>query len=305
MENCLVSIAVCTYNGARFLEEQLQTVVDQSYKNLEIVIVDDGSTDETLTIINGFLIRDSRIKLYQNEQNLGVVKNFEKAINLCNGRYIALCDQDDIWLPEKISLLVNNIGNDILIYHNSQLIDGGGNKLLKISDMFNMYAGDNPLAFIFYNCIPGHTCMFNRELLMDLALYGNFDSNFYHDWWIAFIAASYGSIKYLDMVLVNYRQHENSLTDLSNVKDESINANKPKYREINLAWLRKCYTVNQPYKAYIGRLIKVLETKSSKNIAQLFYLLLLESRHTYFMKKKPGVSKINYLRKASYFVMQH
>ncbi len=305
MEAKKVSIAICTYNGAQYLAEQLNTVINQTYKNLEIVIVDDGSTDNTLAVINQFAAKDSRITLYRNEQNLGVVRNFEKAIYRCAGEYIALCDQDDSWMPDKISLLVENIGDNLLIYHNSQLINEQGKLLLKISDMFNMYEGDNPLAFIFYNSIPGHSCMFNRELLNYLKLYGTFDNNFYHDWWIAFIAASYGKIKYLDRVLVNYRQHANSLTDLSNVKEDSAKQHKPKYREVNLAWLKKCYTVDDLHRAYIKKLINVLEKKSLSKVPQLFYLLLLESKYTYFMKKKSGFSKVNYLRKGSYFIMKH
>ena len=305
MEQKKVSIALCTYNGAKYIEEQLETVINQTYKNLEIIVIDDCSTDETVTIINKFAERDNRILLHQNKQNLGVIKNFEKAIYLCTGDFIALCDQDDVWLYDKIKFLVENIDDNSLIYHNSQLINDAGKHLFKISDIFNMYQGDNPLAFIFFNCIPGHTSMFNRELLTYLKLYGPFDDNFYHDWWIAFIAASYGKIKYLDKVLVNYRQHLNSLTDMSNGKEETLRIGTPKYGEINLAWLKKCYTVSQNSQVYIGNLIEVLKHRSPNYIPRLFYLLLIKSKYTYFMKKKAGISKVNYLRKASYFVMKH
>src|SRR5882762_9584184 len=93
----LVSIAICTYNGARFIRPLLQSITDQSYDDLEIIIVDDCSQDGTFDILNTFQEADRRVKLYRNEQNLGYVKNFEKAIDLCTGEYIALCDQDDIW----------------------------------------------------------------------------------------------------------------------------------------------------------------------------------------------------------------
>jgi glycosyltransferase involved in cell wall biosynthesis len=109
MQLPLVSIAMCTYNGAKFMAKQLESIINQTYKNLEIVIVDDRSTDDTVAIVEQFAKNDERIKFYQNETNLGFNKNFEKAVNLTTGDYISISDQDDIWLPTKIEDLLNAI----------------------------------------------------------------------------------------------------------------------------------------------------------------------------------------------------
>src|SRR5688500_10348209 len=93
----LVSIALCVYNGEKFLREQLDSLVNQSYPNIEIIASDDRSTDASLLILQEYADRYPYFKFGQNEQNLGYVKNFEKVISLCSGDLIALSDQDDIW----------------------------------------------------------------------------------------------------------------------------------------------------------------------------------------------------------------
>lgn len=208
----LVSIALCTYNGAKFLEEQLDSLIDQTYPNLEIVVVDDCSVDGTTAILQSYATEYPLLKFYKNEKNLGYIKNFERAITLCEGAFIALSDQDDIWEKDKIELLVSNIGSNKLIYHNSEFIDQSGNVFnRKMSDVVNMYEGDCFKPFLFFNSISGHACLFTKEL----ANYSlPFPKEIFHDRWLGFTATNLGSIKYLDQTLVRYRQHENSDTNI-------------------------------------------------------------------------------------------
>src|SRR5574344_2136916 len=97
----MISLALPTYNGEKYLREQLDSIFNQTMVPEEIVVVDDRSTDSTIQILEEYKQKYG-LKYYINEQNLGYNKNFEKAITLCQGDYIALCDQDDVWLPEKI-----------------------------------------------------------------------------------------------------------------------------------------------------------------------------------------------------------
>jgi len=101
----LASIAMCTYNGEKYLREQLDSLVAQDYPNLEIVIVDDCSTDSTPQLLEEYAGQHPNFTIHQNEQNMGFRRNFEKALKLCSGEIISLCDQDDIWFPNKISAL--------------------------------------------------------------------------------------------------------------------------------------------------------------------------------------------------------
>src|SRR4051812_29514296 len=121
MEFPLVSIIVCTYNGEQFLEEQLQSVVNQTYPNIEITISDDKSTDQTAAILKKYEEKNN-IQVRYNEMNIGFLKNFELAVGMASGNYIAFCDQDDIWLPNKIERLLGAISDHSLVYSNSLLI---------------------------------------------------------------------------------------------------------------------------------------------------------------------------------------
>jgi len=105
MANSKVSVVVCTFNGERFLHQQLESLVHQTYPNLEIIISDDKSTDSTVIIAESFQKRDPRIRIQVNKNNLGYNKNFEQAFELATGDFIAVCDQDDVWKTNKIEAI--------------------------------------------------------------------------------------------------------------------------------------------------------------------------------------------------------
>src|SRR5260370_27009832 len=98
-----ISVAMCTFNGARFLPEQLQSIALQTLQPSELVICDDGSTDGTVGILQSFALSARfPVRIFCNQETLGPARNFEKAIGLCDGEIISLCDQDDVWRPEKL-----------------------------------------------------------------------------------------------------------------------------------------------------------------------------------------------------------
>lgn len=99
-----ISVAMCTYNGSAFLQEQLDSIAAQTRLPDELVICDDGSSDSTVDIVERFAHGVSfRVQLFRNPQNLGSTRNFEQAMRLCTGDLIALSDQDDVWMPEKLA----------------------------------------------------------------------------------------------------------------------------------------------------------------------------------------------------------
>lgn len=210
MQNKLISIAMCTYNGEKFIKEQLDSILDQTYKNIEIIIVDDVSNDTTVEIIQNY--KDNRIKFFKNEKNLGFVKNFEKAISLCSGDYIALADQDDIWKNYKIEKFIQEIGDNLLIYSDAILIDKDSKEIGKelIRPVTNLISGSNTKAFLFYNCISGNTMMFSKELIKHIIPINKKFS--FHDSWIAFIANSLGKVTYTEEAMIYYRRYDEQVT---------------------------------------------------------------------------------------------
>ncbi|MCU0323414.1 MAG: glycosyltransferase family 2 protein [Chitinophagaceae bacterium] len=204
--NPLVSIAMATYNGAKYIEEQLQSIIQQTYSNLEIVIVDDCSKDNTVETIEHYQEQYPFIRLYINEQNSGVTKTFETAIQECSGEFIAISDQDDIWELNKIEILVNEIGEHDAVYSNSLLVDASGQSLNKsFTTIMNMKTYYSGAPFLLSNSVPGHTILMKQEFVQNIL---PFPPKMLFDLWIGFCAAGNNGIKFVDKTLVKYRQHE-------------------------------------------------------------------------------------------------
>ena len=297
MNKPLVSIAVCTYNGEAFLKEQLDSLIDQTYQPIEIIAVDDRSSDATLQILNSYKSKYQNFSVVENEHNLGYAKNFEKAISLCKGEYIALSDQDDVWDLNKITILVKNIGENALIYHDSEFISQDGFSLnQRVSHLLNMYEGKLNTPFLFYNCVSGHALLFKRALVKKLF---PFKKGLFHDWFIAIIATENGGIKYLNQPLVKYRQHLLSNTDILKLKKEEKINFKKKINEINLIWLR--FVVDRLKENKLTQeIISCFNEKdllSLKTRAKLFIILIKNYKLLFFGGKKTSLSKLNYIRK--------
>ena len=205
----LVSIAMTTYNGEKYLIQQLDSILTQTYKNLEVIICDDKSLDNTAKIIKEYQKSDSRIKFFPNETNLGFKKNFEKAISFCSGEYIALSDQDDIWEKNKIELLLENIKDFDLIHSACSLIDENSIQIsplwLKEDDLKYTFS-----KIIFGNSVTGCTTLFKKELLKDFFPIPR--GEYYHDWWLALLAIKGNGIVFFNKPLVKYRQHSSQDT---------------------------------------------------------------------------------------------
>jgi len=204
----LVSIAMCTYNGEQFLREQLDSLIAQDYPNIEIIIVDDCSTDSTFNILKEYQSNHSHIRAMKNPANLGFVKNFEKATSLCSGDYISLCDQDDIWFSHKISQLVDHIGESNLIYSGVQLINEKGQKIKREFLTIHRLSGKCHLGLLFANCVTGHTCLIKRQALNKALPFP--EKITVHDHWIALVSAATGGIKAHPETLSLYRQHDSN-----------------------------------------------------------------------------------------------
>ena len=206
----LVSIALCTHNGERFLRAQLESLLAQSHRELEIVACDDASTDASAAILTEHAARDPRMRVQIHSRNLGIMRNFEAAFRQCKGQYIAPCDQDDVWLPDKVSALLEAIGPASMAYGDSALMDESG-RVLGRSISRGRPSGPvhDPTAFAFGNWVSGHTCLFRRELLGFLPV----PEHFFYDWWLAAAAVASHGLVYLDRELTLYRQHADNATD--------------------------------------------------------------------------------------------
>ncbi len=220
-----ISVALCTYNAGIYLQEFIDSLVIQTITISELIVCDDYSTDSTIDILEKFkTIAPFEVSVFRNSSRLGFYRNYEKAISLCNGDFIALADQDDIWHSNKLETLINKIDNHVLIYSDSEFIDHTGAITgEKMTDKVVFADGNDYRNFIISNCISGHSMLFKRDLLKYILPFPNL---LYHDWWIAYIAALTGNIIYIAAPLVKYRIHSNNTSDISNFVSGKKNIKK-------------------------------------------------------------------------------
>ena len=292
-----VSIVMCVYNGADFLKEQIESILNQTYSNFELLILDDRSTDSSKEIIQQYLRADSRIKYFENDTNLGFNKNFEKGFSLSNGDLIAVSDQDDIWLKSKIEELVNQLREHLLIYSNSALIDELGNPINRTltNDLDHV---DNPsyMSFLDGNFITGHTCLF-RKALLDHAL--PFPENVYsYDWWLGFVASYLGSVKYLHKNLTLYRIHNESVVQkLNRHHDQKAIKGRKKYLLLlnfaNASFLKPDDRLF--IKEFLNKKFPV--KRGFISLLSCYRFLLKHHSDIYPWYKKSHFKKLNFIRK--------
>ena len=215
-----ISVALCTYNGAHFLDEQLSSLLAQTRLPNELVVCDDGSTDGTLQILADFQSRAPfPTRLYVNPVNLGPAKNFEQAIGLCDGDLIALCDQDDVWMPEKLGEAEAHFDKfpDIdAVFSDALIVDSELRPLTYTlwrqvgftrAERQMMADGRGLEVLLKHVTVTGATLTI-RSSLRQRAL--PIPTGWMHDAWVAVIAAASGGLRAIPAALIFYRQHDSN-----------------------------------------------------------------------------------------------
>ena len=220
----MISVAMATYNGQKYLSQQLESILRQTKRVDEIVIVDDCSTDGTVEMIHEYMRKypQSNIRFFANETNLGYKKNFYKAMSLCEGNIIFLCDQDDIWKENKVDILNGLLesNSDVALVSSSFIqIDSDGKEVSanKSAYMRKMDEGQFysvPLNdLIFHNVSQGCAMAFRKEV-RDLYM-AHFVDELPHDWVLNVIAAMDKKCYYLNSPMFFYRIHDKNTIGLN------------------------------------------------------------------------------------------
>lgn len=215
-ENRSVSldILLATYNGELYLEEQIDSILAQSFEDFKLIIADDCSQDSTRQILIKYAQKDSRIHLIFHTKNVGVIRNFEHLISISSANYFMLCDQDDVWYENKVydSIQKINVTQSDLIYSDLMVVDSSLNVIeksfwrsQKISPI-NKYLWE---VTMFQNIVTGCTIIANSKMKKYILPFP--EKIFMHDWWISFSTSIFGKVEYIDNPLINYRQHENNI----------------------------------------------------------------------------------------------
>ena len=214
-----ISIAMTTYNGAKFLPEQLQSIAGQTRSPDELIICDDGSTDQTISLIEDFAKQTTiPVRLSMNEARLGSTLNVSQAIACCSGDLVALSDQDDVWHPDKLKLTEATFRSNVevgLLFTDAELVDEAsqtiGESLWKTIgfDARKQQLVANGRAvdvLLSRNIVTGATMTFRSKFTKDILPIPS-HGPLIHDGWIALIVALLGRIAFIAQPLIKYRQH--------------------------------------------------------------------------------------------------
>ncbi|MBE6718768.1 MAG: glycosyltransferase family 2 protein [Ruminococcaceae bacterium] len=229
-----ISVALCTYNGEKYITEQLQSILNQTVSVDEIVICDDNSKDKTVSICEEILNKSGlEYKIIVNESSLGVAKNFLKALKLTTGDYIFTCDQDDIWNQNKVEIFIREAekSNRMLYFSNGKLVDGENRPLNKSLweflniDYSEIKDRDSQLdAILKRPIVTGAAMCVSRELINKVDA---IPEEWLHDEWFSIIASAEKSIMPINEETFNYRQHGNNV----------VGATKKSFKEGVATWL--------------------------------------------------------------------
>ncbi len=217
-----VDILLSTYNGEKYLPELLASLENQSFQNFRILIRDDGSSDKTWDILKHYSKkRQPKVHLCGDRNNLGVIKSFNKLLQLSSADYIMFCDQDDVWYPWKIERTLQSAiefeqihGKNIplLVHSDLEVVDESLGLISTSMWEYQKLGGKYRTSLkqlVVQNCITGCAMLINRSLAKLVEKLP--DGIIMHDWYLGFVAASFGKIIPISEPLVKYRQHSNNV----------------------------------------------------------------------------------------------
>lgn len=235
----MISVCMASYNGEKYIKEQIDSILLQLGAHDELIISDDGSVDATLKILENY--NDSRIKILHNKTRKGVIGNFENALNQAKGEYIFLCDQDDIWLPNKVPQILNHLQKYDLVVSNCLIINDKREVLCQsFFDKFN--CGSGFFKNLIKNSYLGCCMAFKREIFSYILPFPAKIAM--HDIWIGLSVELNGVSCFLNEPLVLYRRHADNASPTSEKSKLPIS-----YR-INYRLLMLDYLIRRKYFKY-------------------------------------------------------
>ncbi|NLD50180.1 MAG: glycosyltransferase family 2 protein [Clostridiaceae bacterium] len=287
-----IDILMATYNGEKYIEQQISSIINQTYKNWRLIIRDDGSKDNTVDVVKKLMsyYPEKILLISDNKGGLGAAQNFNELLKYSTSDYCMFCDQDDFWFEDKVEktlIKIRNIEEDngkgcpVLIHTNLKVTD---NNLNIISESFweyqNLYPQIKELnRLLVQNNITGCTVMINKTLKQ---LAGSVPhSSLMHDWWIGLIAACFGTIDYIEEPTMLYRQHGNN----------DVGAQKADFK-----YVLKKISDREKYKN------DLLRTQIQAKALLEAYKDCLEDRHIDSLKKYSELSSQSFFKKRLYIL---
>lgn len=294
----MISIAMCTYNGEHYIEEQLRSILLQTRKPDEIIICDDCSDDDTVNKIEKMLSSyTGEAKVIRNKKNLGYKRNFQKAIGLCKGDIIFLSDQDDIWNLNKIEIMMDQFEkhpNASMVFHDAELVD---ENLNPIASSFWKILHFNPQEFLMGNyerllkgnVIQGSACAFRKDIFIKAF---PFPIEAVHDEWLGLVASLYGAIIPVPAKLMKYRQGHNQIGGEEKTLREGIRLWYNNILALRTAHLNQLKNRKTVLLSLIQRYPQIISTVQKKKWNK--YINFNNERIDFIVGRKNKINLLNY-----------
>ena len=279
-----IDILMATYNGEKYIREQLNSILGQTYSNFNLIISDDSSTDDTINILSEYENKDKRIKVFKQEKNLGVISNFEFLLNQVKNEFFMFSDQDDIWEKDKIEKSINKLKDEDsdLVYTDLKVVDENLNEIstsywkLKGFEK-KVYKHNNFESLYLNNYITGCTILCKSSWIRDILPLPKLSKYVIHDYWLALIVSMKGKISYITDTTINYRQHKENSIGSKRKSDEMKSFDEIRKMFINVK--------KEHFKAFIDNNEKFDEKYKKLNEKSLKYFKMLETKKYINFKK--------------------
>ena len=278
-----IDILMATYNGEKYLKHQIDSILSQTYKNFNLIISDDASTDSTQEILKEYEKKDKRVKIYIQEKNLGIINNFEFLLGKVENNLFMFADQDDIWDVDKVEISRDKLEAEQadLVYTDLKVVD---ENLKEISKSYwkikgfdkKIYKYNNFESLYLNNYITGCTIICKSKWIKEILPIPKTSKYVIHDYWLALIVSMNGKISYLNMPLIKYRQHkENNIG--SKRKSDEIN---------NFDEIRKLFITvkKEHFKVFLDNNEKYNDEYKQLNEKSLKYFERLENKKNFNFK---------------------
>lgn len=280
-----VDVLLATYNGERYVAKQIDSILNQTYKNINLIISDDCSKDTTPEILKEYAKKDNRIILHLQEENLGVVKNIEFLLKQVKSDLYMLADQDDVWLPEKIEKSVETLKreNADLVFGDLEVVDKDlktmypsfGDFML-LNKKIHKYINSYKVNYL-YNCVTGCTILSKKEMIHKILPLPTESKYLIHDHWIGLITSLNGKLVYMPEKYIKYRQHG----------DNQVGTNKISHGFNKLEQVRELF-INVKlgvFGTYVKNNDKFPEELQKLNIKALQYFEMVQKKKNFNFKK--------------------
>lgn len=297
-----IDVLLATYNGEKYLKEQIDSILNQTYKNIHLIISDDKSKDGTRAILEQYQKQDSRITIYFQEQNLGYIKNFEFLLKKVESNYYMLSDQDDVWLPEKIEKSMDTLkhqdadlvfGDLEVVNEKLETIYPSFGDFMLLNRKIKKYINSYEVNYL-YNCVTGCTILSKKEYIKDILPIPHNSKYVLHDYWMGLMVALKGKLAYMPEKYIKYRQHGNNQigTDKISHKFKKLDQVRELFIDVKLGVFGTYVENNSRFTEEIQKLnlqaleyFKMVQTKKNFNFEKwnIYHKLYKNETFTYYM----------------------